>query len=254
MSVLFGGTHAASVALLNRAGYDVLLPHGQGCCGALHAHGGNLRKARGCARRNLTAFAGVQLDAVVINAAGCGSTLKEYGDLLGDDREWSARAQAFSSQVKDLSEILASGQFQPGRRTHVGLPGDVQVGPGAGRHGSGSVTIQDACHLAHAQRITRAPRDLIQAVAGEAYVEMPESDVCCGSAGSYNLTEPRMAARLRRRKVANILHSGATTVVTTNPGCLLQMRAGLEEAGAGHVRVMHLADFLHNLEIGSSSK
>jgi glycolate oxidase iron-sulfur subunit len=106
------------------------------------------------------------------------------------------------------------------------------------------VTVQDACHLAHAQRVTRAPRDLVRAVAGVAFVEMPEPDLCCGSAGSYNLTEPEMAARLQRRKVENILRSGATTVVTTNPGCLLQMRAGLRKAGAEHVRVEHLADFL----------
>ena len=106
------------------------------------------------------------------------------------------------------------------------------------------VTFHDACHLAHAQRITHAPRVLVKAVAGENYVEMPESDVCCGSAGSYNLTEPEMAERLQVRKVENILRSGATCVVTTNPGCLLQMRAGLDKAGAGHVETIHLADYL----------
>jgi glycolate oxidase iron-sulfur subunit len=231
MSVLFGPTNAASVALLNRAGYDVAVPARQGCCGALHAHGGNLEAARDCARRNLAAFEGVALDAVVVNAAGCGSTLKEYGELLQHDAVWADRAKRFARQVRDLSEILVQAPGFTGPRR-------------AASRIHGLVTVQDACHLAHAQRVTRAPRDLVRAIAGDSLVEMPESDICCGSAGSYNLTEPGMAARLQSRKVENILRSGATLVVTTNPGCLLQMRAGLRKAGANHVQVLHLADYL----------
>jgi glycolate oxidase iron-sulfur subunit len=229
MNVLFGETNEASVQLLNEAGCDVVTPAGQGCCGALFAHGGNLEEARACARRNIEAFEQHQLDAIIINAAGCGSTLKEYGHLLRDDPAWAARGKAFSAKVKDLTEWLA--ESVEGRRSSA-------------ESSDRKVTYHDACHLAHAQRITRQPRDLVKAVAGTDFVELPESDVCCGSAGSYNLTEPEMAARLQQRKVENVLKTGAEVVVTTNPGCMMQIRAGLQKAGAGHVKVLHIADFL----------
>ena len=219
MSVMFGDTNAATVALLNRAGYDVVTPDTQVCCGALYAHGGNLRRARECASANVRAFEGV--DAIVINAAGCGSTLKEYGHLLGDER-----GQNFSSKVKDITEFLSPqdfAAFKPEPR---------------------KVTYHDACHLAHAQRITRQPRDLVRASAGKNFIELPESDVCCGSAGSYNLTEPEMAERLQRRKTENILKTDAELVVTTNPGCMLQIQAGLKKAGR-NIAVKHLADYLY---------
>jgi glycolate oxidase iron-sulfur subunit len=239
--VLFGRTNAASVRLLNRAGFDVVTPAAQGCCGALYSHSGNLESARDCARHNIDAFEGQGLDAVIINAAGCGSTLKEYGHLLEGDPAWATRAAQFGRKVKDLSECLGSAQFTGSR------PG---AGPtSATSNGNAVVTFHDACHLAHAQRITRQPRDLVRAVAGENFVELPEADLCCGSAGSYNLTEPEMAGRLQRRKVANILKTGAAMVVTTNPGCQLQLQAGLRSAGAGHVRVLHLADFLDEQEV-----
>jgi glycolate oxidase iron-sulfur subunit len=230
MSVMFGDTNANSVRLLNAAGYDVHTPEGQGCCGALYAHGGNLEEARACARRNIAEFERLNLDAIIINAAGCGSTLKEYGHLLHDDPQWAARAERFSAKVKDLVEVLKPEEFSIQR-------------PTSNVHRS-KVTYHDACHLSNPQRITKQPRDLVKAVAGDCYVELPETEVCCGSAGSYNLTEPEMAERLQRRKMENILKTGADTVVTTNPGCLLQMIAGLRKAGAGHVRVVHLADYL----------
>ena len=226
MSVMFGKTNAQSVELLNRAGYDVMTPPAQGCCGALYAHGGNLESARACARHNVAAFERLELDAIIINAAGCGSTLKEYGHLLHDDPAWAERGLRFSAKVKDLTEWLTSADFTFRKP-------DCQA-----------VTYHDACHLAHAQRIARPPRELLRAVAGTKFVELPEADVCCGSAGSYNLTEPEMAARLKRRKIENILRTGAEIVVTTNPGCLLQIQAGLRQAGAGHIRVQHIAEFL----------
>jgi glycolate oxidase iron-sulfur subunit len=229
MSVLFGETNAASVRLLNLAGYEVITPRAQGCCGALHAHGGNLAEARACARRNISIFEALDVDAVIINAAGCGSTLKEYGHLLHDDSAWAKRAKDFSAKVNDLTEWLARSGFA------------LRHPPSAIRP---RVTFHDACHLAHAQRITQAPRELVRAVAGDRFVELPECDVCCGSAGSYNLTEPDMAGRLQRRKTENILKTGADLVVTTNPGCILQMRAGLDKAGATRARVLHVADFL----------
>lgn len=234
MNVMFGDTNENSIRLLNRAGYDVVTPRDQGCCGALHAHGGNLASAREAARANVAAFAREPLDAIIINAAGCGSTLKEYGHLLPG----VPAAAAFSAKVKDLSEFLvAAGLHHFAFR----IPRSAVL-----------VTFHDACHLAHAQRITQPPRLLVKAAAGGNYVEMPESDVCCGSAGSYNLTEPEMAERLQRRKVENILRTGATCVVTTNPGCLLQMRAGLDKAGASHVETLHIADFLERSLAGAA--
>ena len=226
MSVMFAETNANSVKLLNSAGYDVHTPPGQGCCGALYAHSGNLERARECARHNIAEFERLNLDAIIINAAGCGSTLKEYGHLLHDDLQWAARAARFSAKVKDLTEVLPIANWR------------LEIG------NCKLVTYHDACHLAHPQRITKEPRNLIKAVMGSNFVELLESDVCCGSAGSYNLTEPEMAERLQRRKVENILKTGAEVVVTTNPGCILQIRAGLNKAGAGQVRVLHLADFL----------
>jgi glycolate oxidase iron-sulfur subunit len=228
---MFGQTNEASVRLLNRCGFDVVTPPEQGCCGALYAHGGNLEQARAAARRNIALFEPLRLDAIIINAAGCGSTLKEYEHLLHDDPAWAERAAEFGRKVKDLTEWLhgfAASEFSAA----------------GGATSQPLVTYHDACHLAHAQRIEKAPRDLVRAVAGEAFVELPESNVCCGSAGSYNLTEPEMAGRLQRRKTENILKTGAKVVVTTNPGCLLQMRAGLREAGAKDVEVLHIADFL----------
>jgi len=243
MSVMFARTNAASVRLLNRAGYDVVTPLGQGCCGALYAHGGNLEAARAAARRNIAAFDSLNLDAIIINAAGCGSTLKEYGHLLEADPAWAERAAAFARKVKDLSEWLEGEEFRvPGSEFRVEASA-VNSEPGT-RNSKLKVTFHDACHLAHAQRITKAPRDLVRAVAGENFVELPESDLCCGSAGSYNLTEPEMAARLQRRKVGNILQTGAKIVVSTNPGCLLQIQAGLRDAGAHDVQAVHLADYL----------
>jgi glycolate oxidase iron-sulfur subunit len=226
MSVMFGDTNQASVRLLNHAGYDVVTPQSQGCCGALYAHSGQLELARDAARKNIEAFERLNLDAIIINAAGCGSTLKEYAGLLEDDPAWASRARDFGGKVKDLTEWMAGNssslRFQKS---------------------TGKVTYHDACHLAHAQRITKAPRDLVKAVAGENFVELPESDVCCGSAGTYNLTEPEMAERLQQRKIKNILQTGATIVVTSNPGCLLQIQSGLRKANPA-VEVMHIADFL----------
>nr|MBC8244477.1 (Fe-S)-binding protein [Verrucomicrobiota bacterium] len=167
----------------------------------------------------------------VINAAGCGSTLVEYGELLKDDPTWAERAAAFSAKVKDLVTWLDDSRFTVS--------------------GSGEkVTYHDACHLCHAQGISVEPRDLVKAKSGGGFVELAESDLCCGSAGSYNLTEPEMANRLQQRKVRNIIDSGAEVVVTTNPGCLLQIQTGLRKAGAEHIRAVHIADYLLEGETG----
>jgi glycolate oxidase iron-sulfur subunit len=231
MSVVCDSTNRATVRLLNQAGYDVLIPEAQGCCGALQLHAGQMTDARRFAQRNLDAFGSLEWDAIVVNAAGCGSALKDYARLFHGDPDRAERARAFSSQVRDLSEFLASdGPFVDRLRQS--------------RRASGPVTFHDACHLAHAQQVTRPPRDLVRAAAADAFREMPESDVCCGGAGSYFLKEPVMAARLQSRKVAQIQLSGALTVVTTNPGCLIQIQAGLGRGNNTATRVVHLADFL----------
>ena len=228
MQVMFGDTNESSAELLQRDGWNVVTPGEQGCCGALFAHGGQLEKARECARKNIAAFEGKLMDAIIINAAGCGSTLVEYGELLKSDPEWAERAEAFSAKVKDLVTWLDADDVKP-------------------TNDCSKVTYHDACHLCHAQGISSEPRQLIQARAGGEFIEMPESDLCCGSAGSYNLTEPEMAERLQTRKVKNIIDSGAEVVVTTNPGCLLQIQSGLKKAGADHVRAVHIADYLREI-------
>ncbi len=226
-SVLFGATNEASARLLNRAGYDVVTPLAQGCCGAIFSHSGHLEKARDCARRNIAAFETEELDYIVIAASGCGSTLKDYGHLLKDDPKWAARAKAFSAKMRDLVELLPVEMFTP-------LAADDFP----------AVTYHDACHLANPQGIRQQPRDLLKAVCGKSYVELPETELCCGSAGTYNLTQPVMAAQLQQRKIANIARTGAKIVVTTNPGCLLQIQAGLRQAGRADIEALHIADFL----------
>jgi glycolate oxidase iron-sulfur subunit len=229
MNVMFGETNEATIWLLNHAGYDVFTPPDQTCCGALYSHNGNLAQARDSARKNVTAFGNYELDAIVINAAGCGSTLKEYGHLLHDDADGGKGGEGFSAKVKDITEFLTAA-FDSSHFAGTKVPFQ-------------KITYHDACHLCHAQRISKPPRELVKAVAREKFVELPESEICCGSAGSYNLTEPEMAERLQHRKTQNIVKTGADCVVTTNPGCILQMRAGLKRAGA-NVTVLHISDFL----------
>jgi len=235
MDTLFRGANINTVRLLNRTGYDVSAPTSQVCCGALFAHGGNLAEARRLARLNIEAFEGMELDAIVVNAAGCGSTLKEYGRLLQDDPLWRERAEAFSRRVRDITEMMAPTATEPCEEPN----GDL-------------VTYQDACHLVHAQGVDREPRALIRNIVGGRFVELPESDICCGSGGSYNLTHPDMAGRLARRKVDAIVRTGAATVVTGNPGCLMQIRAALHRAGIHDIRVVHIADYLAESLLASS--
>jgi glycolate oxidase iron-sulfur subunit len=227
MSTAFARVDRATARVLARNGCEVVVPPAQGCCGALNVHGGDLASARAMMRRNIAAFEDLGVDAIVINAAGCGSTLKEYGHLLHDDPEWADRAAAFAAKVKDVSEFLAG----------LGLVGKL------GRIDA-RVTYQDACHLAHAQRITKQPRQLLAAIPGVELVEMPESSLCCGSAGIYNITNPDMSRRLMERKARNVRAVTPEIVVSGNPGCMIQLQAGLERAGAAHIKVKHLAEML----------
>lgn len=222
---LFAGVNAAAVRLLTRSGAAVVVPPRQGCCGALHLHSGEPEGARALARRVIDTFPG-ELDAIVVTAAGCGSTLKEYGDLLADDPAYAERARRFAARVRDVTELLdAIGTAAPARAP------------------ARRVTYHDACHLAHAQGVRDAPRRLLAAMPNLELVELPEADLCCGSAGSYNLTEPVMARRLRERKIDHILATGAEYVAVANPGCALQIRAGLQARGSA-VRVLHPIELL----------
>jgi glycolate oxidase iron-sulfur subunit len=200
--------------VLAAEGCDVAAPPAQGCCGALSLHAGREEEGMEFARRTIDTFEAAGVDNVVANVAGCGSAMKEYGHLLRDDPEYAERAAAFSKKVRDASELLH------------------ELGPVAPRHPLPVVAAyHDACHLAHGQGIRSQPRELLRAIPGLELRNIQESEICCGSAGIYNLVEPEPAALLGERKAANILKTGARLLVTANPGCLLQIRASLERMG-----------------------
>lgn len=224
MPALFGAVMKDTEETLRANGLDVTVPAGQTCCGALMAHAGERRLAQELARRNIDAFAGD--DPIVVNAAGCGALLKEYGHLLADDPTYAARAVAFAARVRDVTELLAA----------------IDLTAPLGRIDQ-TVVYQDACHLVHGQGIRRQPRQLLGRIPGLRLVELPASDRCCGSAGIYNLTHPELAGALRERKVDEIIETGADAVVVANPGCLLQIGAGLRARGAA-VSVIHPVSLL----------
>ncbi len=227
MRVLYHQTNLATVRVLQHAGCDVLCPPDLGCCGALDFHAGNHASGVSSARAALRALRHADFDAFVINSAGCGSTIREYGVLLEDDPTCAAEAKALASKARDVSEFLAD----------VGLP-DVRLSFPA------VVTYHDACHLAHGQGITDPPRRLLESIEGLKLVPLRESDMCCGSAGTYNLTQPDMARRLLDRKVSNIIETGAQVVAMGNPGCMAWIARGLKAAGSS-IRVMHTIEVLN---------
>ena len=226
MPQLFGETNAATVRVLATNGCVVYSPPKQGCCGALQMHTGDRPTAQELARRNSDAFDGLGLDAIIINAAGCGSTLKEYGQLLADDARYAERARAFQNLVKDVSEFLAAIDLAP--PTH---PVPLRV------------TYQDACHLVHGQGIRQQPRKLLRQIPGLELVEMNFSDVCCGSAGIYNLTHYDLSMRVLEEKMDNILATGVTAVVAPNPGCTMQLAYGARRRGVD-LELLHVVDLL----------
>ena len=189
-------------------------------------HSGREAEAQAFARDAIAAFEAAEVDEVVVNAAGCGSTMKEYGHLLRDDPAWAERAAAFSDRVRDLSELL------------------VELGPAAPRHPLPlKVAWHDACHLGHAQGIRAQPRKALGDIPGLEVREIAEAEICCGSAGIYNLVEPEPAAELGDRKAANVLATGADLLVTSNPGCLMQLRNALERRGE-RLAMAHVAEVL----------
>ena len=225
-NISFARLNEATVRVLRKNGCEVSIPAAQGCCGALHVHAGMRDEARTLARRNIDALLDGNYDAIVTNAGGCGSTLKEYGELLEHDPDYAEKAHKFSALVKDITEFLASIEMNHGLKR---LPI--------------VATYQDSCHLAHGQKIRSAPRKLLGSVPGLELREMPLSDLCCGSAGIYNVVHTDMAMALLRKKIDSVNSTGAQVIITANPGCMLQLAAGVKKFGRGQ-RVAHVVEIL----------
>lgn len=225
-NIAFARLNEATVRVLRKNGCEVSIPGGQGCCGALHVHAGVRDEARRLAKRNIEAMLEGGYDAIVTNAAGCGSTLKEYADLFEHEPEWREKAKRFSGLIKDVNEFLASIELNP----HLGAI-------------EATATYQDSCHLAHGQKIRSAPRKLLAAIPGLKLREMALADLCCGSAGIYNVVQPQMAAALLDDKMANVEATGAEVIATANPGCMLQLASGVRKRGGGQ-RVAHVVELL----------
>jgi glycolate oxidase iron-sulfur subunit len=222
--VMFRPTHWATARVLQQNGCDVLVPQNQVCCGAIHFHAGSSEPARELADANLAAFDPSSVDAILVNVAGCGAMLKDYGHHWHDARQ--PERAAFAAKIKDVSEFLDSlGLIAP--------EGEIPL----------VATYHDACHLGHAQKVREAPRRLLAQIPGLKLVDLPETEVCCGAAGTYNLTEPEMSARLSRRKLDNILKTGSRIVLTGNAGCLLQIMREARSRGE-RLLVAHPMDLL----------
>jgi glycolate oxidase iron-sulfur subunit len=239
--VFFPGVNEATVRLLTAEGCDVVIPAGQGCCGALSLHSGRVAEAARFARRTLAAFEAADVDVIVVNSAGCGSAMKEYGDLLrhagagggAEQGDWPARAAQLAARVRDLSEYLA--ELATGDEGARGARHPLPV----------RVAYHDACHLGYAQRIRQQPRDLLRAIPGLELTELADGGTCCGSAGVYNLLQPAAASELGARKAAAVLATQAPLVVSANPGCSLQIASAMAAAGADQPpAVVHIAQVL----------
>jgi glycolate oxidase iron-sulfur subunit len=226
--IVFWETNQSAIEVLAAAGCQVEIPSGQGCCGAVHAHAGEHEMALAQAKRNIAAFENGGYDYVVNAAGGCGAALKEYGKTLANDPEWAERAARFSAACRDFSEIV------------VAL-GALPLKPMEGE----TFTYQDSCHLRNVQRITSQPRQLLKAIPGARYVELPEADQCCGAAGTYAVTQADASDKILSRKMQFVVGTGASTVVVVNPPCHLEMIEGVQRAGlSDKIKVRHLADIL----------
>ena len=233
---VFGAHNRATARVLARNGFEVIAPRAQSCCGALHAHAGEHATAIELARRTIAAFEAAGVEEVVVNTSGCGAHMKAYGTLLAGDPAWRERAARFAARVRDVSEILAGeplrGPLRPVPRT---------------------VTYHDPCHVVHGQKIRNQPRALLAQIPGLRVVDLKEADWCCGSAGTYNLTQPEMATRLQERKVAHVRATGADAVITANPGCIIQIAQGLAAQGSP-IEVLHLVELLDQASSPSPPK
>lgn len=220
-SVLFARTNWATARVLARNGCEVIIPKAQGCCGALHLHSGAPETTREFARHNLNVFDIDEVDAVIVNSAGCGSTVREYKEVLASDPRYAEKAEAFSQKVKDISVFLQEIELRP-----MSKPLNQKV------------AYHDACHLSHGQGVRQEPRKLLASIPGVDVVDLRDPEICCGSAGLYNILQPDMAGRLLNNKVEAVLETGVKVLATGNPGCLMQIAKGLRERGS-EVRVVH---------------
>ena len=225
MEGLFTDTNRATERVLRRNEYQTVDAPGQGCCGALHAHAGDLEAARKLARKNIAAFEKSGSDFIAVNASGCGAMMKEYAHLLHEDPEWADRAAALSAKVRDVSELLAAAGPIPGGRLPL------------------RVTYDAPCHLVHAQRVVNQPLAVLASIPGLELVPLRDSEMCCGSAGIYNLIEPEVSDAVLAPKLVNIAETGAPLVTTGNPGCLMQIGAGLLRSGS-KAKAIHPVDLL----------
>lgn len=229
MDTMFMKTNDATMKLLQYAGCEIVIPDTQNCCGALHGHSGEREKSKEMAKRNIQAFEDIGADYIITNAGGCGAFLVDYDYLLKDDINWSERAKEFSAKIKDITSILVELDF-----ANENLTLDEQI-----------VTYQDSCHLKNGQKTFMEPRKLLQSINGVTYVEMKDASRCCGSAGIYNIVESEMSMEILDYKMDQAKKTRAKTIVTANPGCLLQMKLGIEREGlSGTMRAVHIVDFL----------
>ncbi|MBM4404673.1 MAG: 4Fe-4S dicluster domain-containing protein [Chloroflexi bacterium] len=226
MPLTYGPVNEATARVLAHNGCEVVVPRRQGCCGALSAHGGEREAARALARKNIDVLLATGAEAVIVNSAGCGSAMKEYGDLLKDDSAYREKAERFGKMVKDANEFLAGLPLAPGKRAI-----------------EARVTYQDSCHLAHAQRIKDAPRAVLRAIPGLKLIEMQNADMCCGAAGVYNIVQPEMSSRLLEHKMEHVAAAQPAIIATANPGCMLQLQRGVERNGM-RARVAHVVELL----------
>jgi glycolate oxidase iron-sulfur subunit len=226
MDQVYRDINEATIRVLTANGCEVITPPRQQCCGALHVHAGEAERGRQLARHNIDVFEQYNCDAIIINSAGCGSNLKEYGHLLRDDPAYATRASAFSSKVKDISEFLVSIDWNREMGTL-----------------NRTVTYHDACHLFHGQKVKQQPRELLHAIPGLTMVSLKEADWCCGSAGIYNITNQEMASQLLERKMNNIIATGTSVVATGNPGCMMQIALGAQLRGI-EIEVVHPVQLL----------
>lgn len=229
MDTMFMKTNDASIELLQLAGCDVWIPETQNCCGALHAHSGEKEQAKRLAKRNIEAFEMEGVDYIISNAGGCGALLVEYDHLLKDEPEWKERSRKFVEKMKDISEVLVELEFHKK---------DLSLLPQ-------TITYQDSCHLRNVMGTSGAPRQLLKAIKGVTYKEMKGADQCCGSAGVYNLVQQDMSMQILDDKMRHAKETEAQTIVTANPGCLLQMKLGVKRKGLDHkVKAVHIVDVL----------
>lgn len=230
MDTMFKETNNATIQLLRSAGCNVIIPTNQTCCGALHGHSGEKELAKELAKQNIDAFENLKVDYIISNAGGCGAFLFDYNHLLKDDPNYTERAKVFSSKVKDIAQILFELGFHHRNPLNVSTQ---------------NITYQDSCHLRNVMYSSNAPRSLLKSIKGGNFIEMESADRCCGSAGIYNLMEPEMSMKILDEKMKKAKETKAHTIVTANPGCLLQMKLGIEREGlSDQVRAVHIVDLL----------